>query len=295
MTSKFESKPNQTGKAKTSRWDRRWMRQFEYLMRFRNKNSHEWPSTLEEFPKGNRIGQWLNRQRDLQSRKQLPKYRVRLLDKISLPMEKTDERASRWDEQLRFLKEYRRAHPNRWPFAREEFPKGNRLGLWVWRQRQNFALKKLEKNRQEDLLKLDFPLALPDRWESHYKTLKEYRIKHPQAWPKAREEFPEGNRLGLWCHLQRCAFKANKLPSDHISKMNRIGFPWSVKHLSWTKYYEQLKEYKRKYPAKWPLLEAASLEDKKLTSWCSAQRHKRKLKKLDRDKSALLDKLGFRW
>jgi len=295
VTSKFESKKSPAPKTYVTRWDEQWMRQFQYLARYRAKNKVDWPSTLEEFPKGNRLGQWVHRQRDLQGRKKLPQDRAKLLGRLGFPWEKTDERASHWDEQFQFLKEYRRTHPGRWPYAREEFPKGNRLGLWVWRQRQNHARKKLEKERQAELNKLGFPLALPDTWENHYKTLKEYRAKHPQRWPKAREEFPSGNRLGLWCHLQRCAYKTDKLLAARVSKLDRIGFLWSVKNIGWSKYHEQLKDYKKKNPSKWPSLEASALQDKKLISWCSAQRHKRKLKKLDKEKVALLDKLGFRW
>jgi hypothetical protein len=295
VTSKIEAKKSSTAKTYTTRWDEQWARQFEFLTRFHAKYPNKWPSTLEEFPKGNHIGQWVHRQRDLQDAKKLPLSRAKLLTKLGLPWEKTDERTSHWVEQFQFLKEYRRIHPSRWPFAREEFPKGNRIGLWVWRQRQNFARKQLDKNRQADLLKIGFQLTLPDSWGSHFKTLKEYRAKYSQRWPKAREEFPAGNRLGLWCHLQRCAFKVDKLLPERISKLERIGFQWSVKNLSWNKYYEQLKAYKKQNPSQWPSLEATALEDKRLISWCSAQRHKRKLKKLDREKSSMLDKLGFRW
>lgn len=297
LTSKFEN-----GKAATlslsgfaTRWDDQWVRQYGHLTRYRAKFKQSWPSTLEEFPKGNRLGQWVHRQRDLQGRKKLTTSRVKLLNKLGFPWEKTDERESHWNQQLGYLKDYRKANPGEWPYAREEFPKGNRLGLWVWRQRQNYARKKLEKDRQQALLKLGFPLTLPDSWEGHFQTLKNYRAKHPQRWPKAREEFPAGNRLGLWCHLQRCAYKVEKLLPERVAKLNRIGFLWSVKNLGWMKYFEQLKDYKKKNPGKWPALEAAALQDKKLISWCSAQRHKKKLKKLDKDKAEMLTKLGFRW
>jgi hypothetical protein len=278
-----------------TRWDEQWFRQYEHLGRYRAKHKDAWPSTLEEFPKGNRLGQWVHRQRDLQSRRKLSPDRAKLLNRIGFSWERADERESHWMRQLRYLKDFRKSHPGEWPFAREEFPKGNRLGLWVWRQRQNYARKKLEKDRQQALNKLGFPLVLPDSWEGHFQTLKEYRAKHSQRWPKAREEFPAGNRLGLWCHLQRCAYKADKLLPERVAKLNRIGFLWSVKNLGWMRYYEQLKDYKKKNPSKWPALEAAALQDKKLISWCSAQRHKRKLKKLDKEKTELLNKLGFRW
>jgi hypothetical protein len=82
---------------------------------------------------------------------------------------------------------------------------------------------------------------------------------------------------------------------EREAKLNKIGFVWSVKNLSWTKYYDQLKEYKKKNPSKWPLLEASALKDRRIIAWCSAQRHKFKLKSLDREKVQLLDKLDFRW
>lgn len=278
-----------------TRWDEQWMRQYGNLVKYRARHKGSWPSTLEEFPAGNRLGQWAHRQRDLHARRKLSQDRVRLLSKLGFPWEKTDERQSHWSEQYAHLVEYRRRFPDRWPFAREEYPRGNRLGLWVWRQRQNHARRKLPKARLADLAKLDFPLVLPDSWESHFKTLKEYRAKNPGRWPKAREEYPEGNRLGLWCHLQRCAHKAGKLLPARVAKLNKIGFLWSVKNLGWARYYQQLKEYKRKNPSKWPSLDASVLPDKKLISWCSAQRHKRKMKKLDKEKVALLNALKFRW
>ncbi len=295
MRSKSESKRNQASQIVGTRWDEQWNRQFEFLTRYRAKNKNSWPSTLEEFPKGNRLGQWVHRQRDLQSRKLLSVERVKLLTRLSFAWDKPDERGAHWDEQIQFLKEYRLRNPNRWPFAREDYPKGNRLGLWVWRQRQNHARKQLDSARKADLVKMGFPLELPENWETHFKTLKEYRSKNPQRWPKAREEYPKGNRLGLWCHLQRCAYKVDKLLPERVSKLNKIGFLWSVKNLGWTKFYEQLRDYKKKNAAKWPSLEAAALQDKKLISWCSAQRHKRKVKTLDKEKIALLDKVGFRW
>ncbi len=295
MTSKNISKDKNRTVVFATRWDEQWMRQLHLLSRYREKKPQDWPATLEEFPKGNRLGQWLNRQRDLKAGGVLEKERVKLLSKLGVEWEKTDERTSHWERQFEYLKEFHKKNPRRWPYAREEFPKGNRLGLWVWRQRQNHARKTLAKSRQVELQKIGFPLELPDSWEGHYQTLKDYRAKHPQRWPKAREEFPVGNRLGLWCHLQRCAFKIDKLDSDRVAKLNRIGFLWSVKNVGWTRFYEMLKDYKKKNPAQWPSLVASALQDKKLISWCSAQRHKRKSKKLDKDKAALLDKLGFRW
>ena len=295
MSNKSEAKKAAVENSSESRWDEQWALQYEHLIKYRAKNSKSWPTTLELFPKDNRLGQWVQRQRDLFERKKLSADRLKLLTKIGFEFNKSDERSSHWQTQLNHLKEYNKKNPDKWPYAREEFPKGNRLGLWVWRQRQNHARKVLAKERVAELTKIDFPLALPDNWNDHYKTLKEFRAKNSQRWPKAREEYPEGNRLGLWCHLQRCAFKISKLSEERTSKLNKIGFLWSVKNVGWENYFDKLKEYKKRFQSKWPYLDPELIEDKKLISWASVQRHKKKNKTLDKDKLSALDKLGFRW
>jgi len=278
-----------------TRWDALWAKQYEHLVRFHAKYPKRWPKALEEFPKGNRLGQWVLRQRDLKETGSIEPARAALLNKIGFTWEKVDERETHWDDQFSYLKDFRKKNPKRWPFAREEFPKGNRLGLWVWRQRQNFARKTLEKDRRLQLEKIGFPLVLPDAWDTHWQTLKSYRAKFPQRWPKAREEFPKGNRLGLWCHLQRCAYKAGTLEKDRVRKLEKLGFQWSVKQVSWSRYFEMLKAYKKANPKVWPVLEASALDDRRLIAWCSTQRHKHRMGKLSAEQVAQLEKIGFRW
>jgi hypothetical protein len=278
----------------STRWDAQWKKQLSYLVKFQERHGR-WPKASEDFPKDNRLGQWSNRQRDLRDRGLLDGDRVKALRDAGFHWDKPDARAMHWNDQFRYLIEFRKKNSDSWPYARQEFPKGNRLGLWVWRQRQAFAAHKLPKRRRESLEKIHFPFELPDSWETHYLTLKQYRAKHPNRWPKAREEFPTGNRLGLWCHLQRCAYKADKLLPERASKLDKVGFQWSVKQVSWMRFFELLKEYKRLNPKKWPVLEASALKDRRLIAWCSTQRHKRKIGKLEKSQIAALDGLGFRW
>jgi DNA-binding transcriptional MerR regulator len=277
-----------------TRWDSQWQTQYEHLLKFHAKTK-AWPKVTTEFPAGNRIGQWVNRQRDLFERGELSADRIKLLRKAGFSWGKVDERASHWDEQFQNLLTFRKTNRTRWPFAREDFPKGNRLGLWVWRQRQAEQRGQLPEERRKQLEKIKFPFELPDAWEQHYETLKNYRVKSPDQWPKAREEFPKGNRLGLWCHLQRCAHKAGTLAKPRIKALEKLGFQWSVKNVSWMRFYNLLKDYKKANPKRWPVLDAGLLTDRRLIAWCSTQRHKYKVGKLDAEKSAMLERLKFRW
>lgn len=292
--SKGAAKRRKAPDAPLTRWDVQWDKQFSHLMKFRAKFGR-WPKASEDFPKGNRLGLWANRQRDLHENGQLDAARVARLQEARFDWNKIDARGMHWDEQFAHLLEFRRRHRNEWPIAREEFPKGNRLGLWVWRQRQAYSFGTLPRSRRLQLEKIKFPFELPDSWEEHLKTLRAYRAKYPNRWPKAREEFPKGNRLGLWCHLQRCAHKAGKLPPDRVAGLDKLGFQWSVKEVSWNRFFEMLKEYKNENPLKWPVLQATALKDRRLIAWCSIQRSKKRSGRLTADQIARLDKLGFRW
>ncbi len=288
------NRARKTPRAKITRWDKQWDRQLGHLLKFRAKTGR-WPKAAEEYPGDNRIGLWANRQRDLHERGELAPERVSALQKAGFDWNRTDARGMHWDEQFAHLLEYRRRHKDEWPIARAEFPKGNRLGLWVWRQRQAAAAGTLPKSRRARLEKIRFPFELPDSWEEHVKTLAQYRAKHPDRWPKAREEFPKGNRLGLWCHLQRCAHKAGKLAPERVADLDKLDFQWSLKEVTWNRFFELLKEYKRANPDKWPVLNAAALADRRLIAWCSIQRGKRRAGRLGAGQIAKLDKLGFRW
>lgn len=109
MTIKMERKKSSPATAAhATRWDEQWMRQYAILSRYRVKHKEGWPSTLEEFPKGNRLGQWVHRQRDLYNGKKLSADRVKQLNRIGFVWDKTDEREGHWMEQIRFLKEFRK-------------------------------------------------------------------------------------------------------------------------------------------------------------------------------------------
>lgn len=292
--SKARTRTTATAPERTTRWDVLWERQLAHLLKFKAKQGR-WPKASEEFPKGNRLGLWANRQRDLRERGELSAGRVAALQKAGFDWNKTDARGMHWDEQFAHLLEYRRRNKGKWPIARDQFPKGNRLGLWVWRQRQAASMGTLSKARRARLEKIGFPFELPDSWAEHIKVLGQYRAKHPDRWPKAREEFPKGNRLGLWCHLQRCAHKAGRLSPERVADLDKLGFQWDIKEVNWVRFYEMLKEYKRENPDVWPALQATALKDRRLIAWCSIQRGKRRSGRLDASKIARLDKIGFRW
>ncbi len=142
------------------------------------------------------------------------------------PASDQDKRESRWNRQFDLLKKFIAKNPGKLPKSREEFPKGNNLGLWLFHQRESFSRGTLLKLRSEQLKKAGVALVLPDRWEDQYENLLQFLKKFPERWPKVREEFPKGNNIGFWCHKQRQDKKRGKLTKDKLAKLNKIKFFW---------------------------------------------------------------------
>lgn len=61
-----------------------WMKQYGFLVRFREENPDRWPSTFEKYPKGNNLGVWFNKQKHLYNKDRLLPERVEKLKKIGL-------------------------------------------------------------------------------------------------------------------------------------------------------------------------------------------------------------------
>jgi hypothetical protein len=80
-----------------------------------------------------------------------------------------------------------------------------------------------------------------------------------------------------------------------VADLDKFGFLWNVKEVSWSRFYELLKEYKRANPEKWPVLQATALKERRLIAWCSIQRGKYRAGRLTADQVARLEKIGFRW
>ena len=206
--------------------DDTWMPQYETLLEFGKKYPDRWPKTLEEFPKGNKLGFWCNTQRQLLKKNQLSKERLELLSKIGFRFSTKTIMTKPWLSQYETLLEFRKKYPDRWPKTLEEFPKGNKLGSWCHVQRRDHKKGLLSKERIELLNKISFTWERDDTWMLQYETLLEFREKYPNHWPAHREEFPKGNKLGLWCHHQRQDLKKGRLSKEQIELLNKIGFSW---------------------------------------------------------------------
>ena len=213
-----------------------WQDQYEYLLQFRKQYPDRWPKQTEKYPKGNKIGGWINDQR--RKRGQLSSEREKLLNQIDFPWQVRIIRQSKsWETQCEYLLQFRKQYPDRWPGQHEEFPEGNGLGSWVNYQKQKYITQKLSREEIDFLNQIGFPWRSrvrkqPLTWEKQYEYLLQFRKQYPDRWPKQLEEFPKGNRLGSWCQMQRQCYNKKKLrlsfTKGKVELLNKIGFKWQM-------------------------------------------------------------------
>jgi len=280
-----------------------WQEQYNNLVEFRKIFPDRWPAREDEFPQGNKLGKWVALQKRFLKRKALLKNNENLLIGIGLHPESLELKSFRhkaWHEGYNHLQDFRRQHPNRWPMASEEFPKGCKLGEWVKDQKRRNKNGCLKKERKELLEKIGFPLGenteRQKAWELQCEWLLKFREQYPDRWPKQHEEFPEGNKVGRWINKQRVLYNQGRLSQERTILLERAGFPWSKKNrASWSTHYEHLLQFRKDNPNRWPTQTEEHADGNKLGRWVNYQRVLFGQGRLPEDRKNLLNQIGFEW
>mmetsp|Transcript_8343 Transcript_8343/g.16515 ORF Transcript_8343/g.16515 Transcript_8343/m.16515 type:complete len:133 (+) Transcript_8343:1-399(+) len=124
--------------------------------------------------------------------------------------------------------------------------------------------------------------------------LVEYKAQHGNTEvPKIYDQNPQ---LGDWAQTQRMKFSSNELMSNHILRLESIGFTWSSlrskKQLkSWESMFQSLIEYKELYGN--TLVPKKYDKNPKLGTWVQTQRRSHSKNKLLSKHLTRLESIGF--
>jgi hypothetical protein len=130
-----------------------WNLQFNYILEYKNQNSRKWPTHDEEYPVGNKLGSWLDQQRQKYKNGKLDQIYIDKLNNLGIVWDKFD---ALWMEGYNFLAKYRSLNPNSWPKYRDRFKNGFYLGDWFHKQLKNYKLGKLSEERIKLLKQIGF-------------------------------------------------------------------------------------------------------------------------------------------
>ncbi len=110
---------------------------------------------------------------------------------------------SRFQIQFNHLLAFKKIHPNRWPFAEEQFPVNNKLGVWCRRIRMSYRLRRLTNARLQQFQAIGFPFRMKVfNHEQYLHYLQEFRGMFKRN-PYQLEKYPEWNNLGTWFYRNK--------------------------------------------------------------------------------------------
>ena len=131
-----------------------------------------------------------------------------------------------WNEGFKHLGDFVKKEGHARPPAKYKCNDGFKLGLWVFRQRQN--KEKLTNNKIEKLEVLDGWAwdVLEWQWNDSFKHI--INFSEDKGHVKVPDKYKDktGFSLGKWVYRQRK--NKDKLTQEKIDKLNSIGFIWKL-------------------------------------------------------------------
>jgi superfamily II DNA or RNA helicase len=174
------------------------------------------------------------------------------------------------------------------------------LAGWVsaQRTRRNKGLLYPERIRLLDELGFvwDFQIQkTQETWMKWYRELENYTREQGNSHvPRTYTN----TKLASWVWIQRSRrnkFYGNSpsLTNEQISLLDKLGFRWDANEEKWAERFEQLKRFKEEHGHFEIEQEGDDVSD--LSRWVSTQRHRNSSGKLQKERKAKLDSIGFKW
>lgn len=216
-----------------------------------------------------------------------------------------------WSKMLDALDEFKREHghcrvPSNWS-------RNPQLARWVGVQRARKTKGIIRPEREAALDMLGFSWVVgrtgrrmqTDKWDAMFSRLTEFHVANGHV--RVPQIYPADKKLGLWVTTQRRKRRLEKLTASQIEKLNGLGFVWGFSGNDevgegsritpfdhrWSAMLAMLCEFREEHghcrvPTAWA-------KNRRLASWVSVQRQRKKQNKLHEDRVALLESLGFDW
>ena len=263
------------------------------------------------------LGEWLERQKGLINKKKLTPEKEELinalfsLDEDNKIKTKNDKK---WYDLYNLAKEYYNHSGNiEIPSEYEVIVNGKvkKLGQWLNLQRKSYKKGKLSEERINLLNELgmiwEFGSIRHSEWLDNYELAKKYYLEHGNININ-KKYFVDGFCLGAWLYRQKVKYSENKLTSEQIDMLEKIGVDWNLSankmikeqqnYERWLRIYNEIKVYYEKYGnLDIPLTYEVSIDNKlvNLKRWLNTQKVQYEFEKLTEEKINLLNEIGIVW
>ncbi|MBF0164626.1 MAG: helicase associated domain-containing protein [Magnetococcales bacterium] len=242
------------------------------------------PAHLPQTPE---LAAWAVRMRQAHGRGQLdPEWRARL-DKLGFVW---DLEAHAWAEELNRLKRFiaRTGHA----IVPSPCPEDPELSEWAERQRLARKRAKISGERQAELERLGFVWDLEAHaWEADLLRFKRFIEQHGHA--RIPDPCPEEPELSDWAERVRLLAKKSRLQPDRHAELEALGFVWDPARLIWDERFAALEDFLTRFGHFDPTRDLP--DDPELPAWIKGVRAAHEKGRLEADKRARLEGIGFVW
>lgn len=186
------------------------------------------------------------------------KLRTTLFDQI---IERT---SNNWDLWFLQLKEHLEHYNNEYPTQQQNLS----LYRWIAIQRHLYKKKQLSSNEIKALKSIYFIWDAHDySWNKQFESLQNYAEKIGFEPSRTTE-------LGQWYQTQKQAIRAGKLSEDRKKKVISIQFKGKSLEVEWQKRFEELIEFRKDNPNKWPQYDRQEKDENQnnLSTFCQSMR-----------------------
>jgi hypothetical protein len=269
----------------------RWERRFEDLLAFKAAHGH--CNVPSNYAPDRSLAVWVfncRRQRKLGS---LSFERIERLDAIDFVWEVRARRfvARDWDAMVAQLETFLRSrgHSN----VPRAASRHRELSAWLNGVRCSKRSGRLAKERVRQLEELGIVWEPQQaRWETMFAALSAYRRTNGDC--NVPYGSPDNPALAKWVKGVRAAQKRGDLDEERVRRLDAIDFAWDRGGDSrWDEMYDELAGFRQFHGH--CRISTLSDEHRALGVWVHTQRTLRKQGRLDAERIARLDALGFTW
>ena len=266
-----------------------WWGMFAILERF-YREGRSGSVTQRAVVDGVQIGSWVSAQREDHRAGRLSAERTSALESIGFKWQVRDEE---WEERFAILERLHRDGRDVNLVDRIVID-GIRIGLWVKNQRKRYKVGKLSSARITRLESMGLKLDVLDmKWEKNFSILERLYREGKDVNLGCGVIISE-IKIGEWIQSQRVSHKAGTLSANRTTRLESIGFRWSLPEAAWEKRFSILERFFRKGKnvnfAKYTVIDGILIG-----GWVRTQRKNYKAGKLSADRIARLEAIGFKW
>ncbi|CAL1143482.1 unnamed protein product, partial [Cladocopium goreaui] len=270
-----------------------WELGFRNLTAYHAEHGHVRVPKKFETADGDRLGRWVQRQRNMKAKGKLGQERVERLKSLGMVW---DPLAEDWELGFRNLTAYHAEHGHvRVPFHFKTAD-GGKLGTWVGTQRNMKAKGKLCQERVERLNSLCMvwdPFA--EDWELGFRNLTAYHAEHGHVGVPKKFETADGGKLGTWVGTQRNIKAKGKLGQERVERLNSLGMVWDPLAEDWELGFRNLTAYHAEHGHVRVPFHFKTADGGKLGTWVGTQRNMKAKGKLYQERAERLNSLCMVW